>query len=189
MFTEFLNIIFKSIKLDKSLYSDNKNFGEASIYYAVIIILLTSLISTIPGSVFTQHMSAVFGISDHKGPSIRSILILSFLVWLIKTAYLYFFGVVIFRSKSTKCSFRKLLILVAYANAPFIFYMFIFDISLIYLTFIPYVWYCVSLIIGIKEALKYENYFKSIILTLGPQIVFFTWFLSQFSSVSNVTLS
>ena len=126
MFTEFLNIIFKSIKLDKSLYSDNKNFGEASIYYAVIIILLTSLISTIPGSAFTQHMSAVFGISDHKGPSIRSILILSFLVWLIKTAYLYFFGVVIFRSKSTKCSFRKLLILVAYANAPFIFYMFIF---------------------------------------------------------------
>ena len=40
MFTEFLNIIFKSIKLDKTLYSDNKNFGEASIYYAIVIILL-----------------------------------------------------------------------------------------------------------------------------------------------------
>ena len=30
MFGEFLNIVFKSIKLDRSLYSDNRNFGEAS---------------------------------------------------------------------------------------------------------------------------------------------------------------
>ena len=37
MFGEFLNIIFKSIKLDKTLYSDNKNFAEASIYFAGII--------------------------------------------------------------------------------------------------------------------------------------------------------
>jgi len=189
MFAEFLNIIFKSIKLDKTLYNDNKNFDEASIYYAIIIILLTSLISTIPGSVFTQHMSAALGIIDHKGPSIRSILIISFFMWLIKTTYLYFFGVVIFSSKSTKCSFKKLLTLVAYSNAPFIFYIFIFDISLIYFTFIPYIWYCISLIIGIKEVLKYENYFKSIILTLAPQILFLIWFLSQFSNVNNVTLS
>ena len=40
MFAEFLNIIFKSIKLDKSLYSDNKNFGEAAIYFAGLIMIL-----------------------------------------------------------------------------------------------------------------------------------------------------
>ena len=40
MFGEFLNIIFKSIKLDKSLYSDSKNFGEASIYFAGLIMIL-----------------------------------------------------------------------------------------------------------------------------------------------------
>ena len=40
MFAEFLNIIFKSIKLDKSLDSDNKNFGEASIYFAGLIMIL-----------------------------------------------------------------------------------------------------------------------------------------------------
>jgi hypothetical protein len=34
MLSEFLNIVFKSIKLDKTLYTDNKNFGEASIYFA-----------------------------------------------------------------------------------------------------------------------------------------------------------
>ena len=40
MFAEFLNIIFKSIKLDKTLYSDNKNFGEAAIYFAGLIMIL-----------------------------------------------------------------------------------------------------------------------------------------------------
>ena len=130
MFNEFINIILKSIKLDKSLYSDNKNFGEASIYFAIAIILLTSLISIIPGSTLFQHMSSVYGITDTKGPPVRSIIIMSFIVWIVKTTYLYFFGVVIFSNDSTKCSFKKLLTLVAYANAPFIFYIFIFDISL-----------------------------------------------------------
>ena len=43
MFGEFLNIIFKSIKLDKTLYSDNKNFGEASIYFAGLIMILDGI--------------------------------------------------------------------------------------------------------------------------------------------------
>ena len=43
MFGEFLNIIFKSIKLDKSLYTDSKNFGEASIYFAGLIMILDGI--------------------------------------------------------------------------------------------------------------------------------------------------
>ena len=39
MLGEFLDIVFKSIKLDKSLYRDNKNFGEASIYFSGIIMI------------------------------------------------------------------------------------------------------------------------------------------------------
>ena len=35
MFGQFLNIVVRSIKLDKSLYKDNKNFGEAAIYFAM----------------------------------------------------------------------------------------------------------------------------------------------------------
>ena len=189
MLGEFLNIVFKSIKLDKTLYSDNRNFGEASIYYAITIILITSLISIIPGTAFINHMSSIFGINDAKGPSLRSILIMNFSVWIIKTAYLYFIGVVIFRSKLTSCSFRKLLILVAFANVPFIFYIFIFNINLIYFTFIPYIWYCLSLIIGLNIALKYNNYLKSAIISLAPQLLFLIWILSQFSNVNTGTLS
>ena len=185
MFSEFISIIFKSIKLDKTLYNDNKNFGEESIYYGIVIILLTSIISMVPGSVFFQHMSGIFGLVDIKGPSFRSILLSSFLVWMIKAGYLYFVGIVLFPSKSTKCSFRKILITVAYANSPFIFYVFIVDIKLIYLTFIPYICYCVTLIVGLKCVLKYENYFKPMIISLAPQALLLFYFLSQALKINN----
>ena len=190
MFGEFLNIIFRSLKLDKTLYSDNKNFGEASIYYAIVIILLTSIISLIPGSAFYQHMGNALGIEDIvKGPSFRSVIIMSFLIWVIKTCYLYFVGVVLFPSSSTKCNFRKLLVTVAYANAPFIFYFLIFDISLIYLTFAIYIWYCINIIIGMRQVLKYENYLKPFVISLAPQFLLLIYFLNLFVNINKGIVS
>jgi hypothetical protein len=57
MFAEFLNIIFQSLKLDNNLYKNNKNFGEAGIYFAISIIILTALISIIPNNVILRFAS------------------------------------------------------------------------------------------------------------------------------------
>jgi len=189
MFKEFLSIVLKSLKLDKSLYQDNKNFEEASIYFAITLILLISIISLVPGSIFLKHMTSVFDINDTKGPSIRFYIIMSIIGWIIKTAYLYFVGVVVFPNKSTKCNFRKLLIVVAYANAPFIFYIFIFNIKIIYFIFIPYLWYSVALIIGVNEVLKYNNYIKTAIITLAPQIILLVYFFSNVLKINNGVVS
>ena len=67
MLAELLSIILRSIKLDKSLYKDNKNFGEASIYYAILIILLGSIISIIPNSSFLNYMNLNFNLGVIKG--------------------------------------------------------------------------------------------------------------------------
>ncbi len=40
MFAQFLDIVFKSLKLDKSLYKESKYFGEAAIYFAGLIMIL-----------------------------------------------------------------------------------------------------------------------------------------------------
>ena len=40
MFSLFLDIVFRSLKLDKSLYTDSRNFGEASVYFAGLIMIL-----------------------------------------------------------------------------------------------------------------------------------------------------
>ena len=179
MFAHFLAIIFKSVKLDNTLYKDNKNFDEAAIYFAIIIILLTAIISLIPGSVFLSFMGGTFGFSNVQGPSLRSVIISTIIIWLIKTAYLYFLGVVIFPSKKTQCNYRKILVTVGYASAPLIFNIFIFDVRLLYFMFIPYIWYNISLIIGINHILKFNNYFKSTIIVLGPIIFLFLFLFSQ----------
>ena len=55
MFGEFLNIIFKSIKLDKSLYSDSKNFSEASIYFAGLIIILDGVAGAVAANTIIKN--------------------------------------------------------------------------------------------------------------------------------------
>ena len=189
MFGEFLNIIVRSIKLDKTLYKDNKNFNEASIYFAIIIILVTAIIGLIPGSIFLNFMSAAFGSANIQGPSIRSVIVTTIIVWLIKTAYLYFVGVVLFPSKATKCNYRKILVTVAYASAPLILNAFIVDAKLLYFMFIPYIWYNISLIIGINHVLKFENYFKATIVVLGPIILLFLFFFTQLFNNYPTTVS
>ena len=61
MFGEFLNIIFKSIKLDKSLYSDNKNFGEAAIYFAGLIMILDGIAGAVAANTIIKTAVAMSG--------------------------------------------------------------------------------------------------------------------------------
>ena len=73
MFGEFLNIVFKSIKLDKSLYSDNKNFGEASIYFAGIIMILDGIAGAVAANTVIKTAVAMSGLTA----------ILTWFVWAI----------------------------------------------------------------------------------------------------------
>ena len=89
MLNEFLSIIIRSIKLDKTLYSNSKNFGEASIYFALLIILIGSIISIIPNSSFLNYMSQNFNLGQVRGPSLKAVIISSFIMWVLKSIYLY----------------------------------------------------------------------------------------------------
>ena len=186
MFGEFLNILLRSIKLDKSLYKDNKNFGEASIYYALLIILLGSIISIIPNSSFLNYMNLQFDLGQIKGPSLKAIIISSFLIWVIKTAYLYFVGIILFPNKKTNCSFRKLIILVAFAQSPLLLNFIVFNEVLLFFILISYTWYNISLIIGLNIILNYNNYIKTTLVSLAPQIIFLIYFLSLFKNQTGV---
>ena len=52
MFAQFLNTIFRSIRLDKSLYIENKSYNEAAIYFAAIIMILDGIAGAIAANVF-----------------------------------------------------------------------------------------------------------------------------------------
>ena len=50
MFGEFLNIIVRSLKLDKSLYKESKYFGEAGLYFAGLIMILDGVAGAVAGA-------------------------------------------------------------------------------------------------------------------------------------------
>ena len=180
MFSEFLSIIIRAIKLDKSLYKDNKNFGEASIYYALLIILISAIISIVPNSSFLNYMNLKFDLGPIKGPSLKAIIISSFIAWVIKTSYLYFVGVILFPNKKTNCNFRKMTILVAFAQSPLLLNFIVFNELFLFFILISYVWYNITLIIGLNIVLNYNNYIKTTFVSIAPQIIFLIYFLSLF---------
>lgn len=186
MFSEFLSIIIRAIKLDKSLYKDNKNFGEASIYYALLIILISAIISIVPNSSFLNYMNLKFDLGPIKGPSLKAIIISSFIAWVIKTSYLYFVGVILFPNKKTNCNFRKIIILVAFAQSPMLLNFIVFNQALLFFIFISYAWYNISLIIGLNIILNYNNYIKTTLISLAPQIILLIYFVSLFQGQTGI---
>ena len=105
MFAQFLDIIFKSIKLDKSLYKNQKYFGEAAIYFAGLIMILDGVAGAVAANTIIKTSIGVSGLT-------------AILTWLIWAIFIYVIGVKIFPDKETKIPFKKVLIAVGYAHSP-----------------------------------------------------------------------
>ena len=188
IFQEFFKICNLILRFDKNFFKDENNFSQASIYFAFVIIILGSIISIIPNTSFLNYMSNNFNLGLITGPSLKAIIITAILMWFIKTTYLFFVGVILFPSKKTKCNYRKILILVAYSKVPLLLNFLIFNPSLLFLSIITYVWYNISLIIGLKTFLNYESYLKPTLISLAPHIVFFIYILSLFQNFTGTKI-
>mgnify|MGYP001178888621 FL=1 len=188
MFSQFLAIFFKLLKLDKTLYEDgvlekigskiddkkkpyNLNLVglELSFYYSLIIVVMTVIIQTIPNNVYLSWMSER-GLQIEQ-PTFRYLLFISLLVWFLKSFFIYVVGVKIFPNKNTKCNFLKVLITVGLAHSPLIFNFLIFNDSLFYGVLLIYVWYVSALVVGINEILNYKNKLKSFLISFIAPIV------------------
>ena len=105
MFGQFLNIIVRSIKLDKTLYKDNKNFGEAAIYFAGLIMILDGLAGAVAANTVIKTAVAMSGLT-------------AILTWFVWGLFIYVIGVKLFPDKETKVPFKKVLTAVGFAHAP-----------------------------------------------------------------------
>ena len=149
MFGEFLNIVFKSIKLDKSLYSDNKNFGEASIYFAGMIMILDGIAGAVAANTVIKTAVAMSGLT-------------AILTWFIWAILIFVIGVKIFPDKQTKVSFKKVLTGGRFAHAPGLLRFFAITPELmIPIIFLTQFWIFASLIISTREILNLKSNFKS----------------------------
>ena len=168
MFGEFLNIIFKSIKLDRSLYSDNKNFSEASIYFAGIIMILDGIAGAVAANTIIKTAIAMSGLT-------------AILTWFIWAILIFVIGVKLFPDKQTKTSFKKVLTAVGYAHAPGLLRFFAITPELMVpIIFLTQFWIFAALIISTKHVLILKSNFKSF------GIVFLSFLIIAFLSISFV---
>ena len=105
MFAQFLNIIFSSIKLDKNLYSNNKFFGEAGIYFAGLIMILDGIAGAVAANSIVKTSIGISGLT-------------AILTWFVWSIFIYVVGVKLFSDKETRVTFKKVLVAVGYAHAP-----------------------------------------------------------------------
>ena len=168
MFGEFLNIIFKSIKLDKSLYTDNKNFGDASIYYAGLIMILDGMAGAVAANTVIKTAVAMSGLT-------------AILTWFVWAMFIYVIGVKLFPEKQTKVPFKKILTAVGFAHAPGLLRFFAITPDLmIPIIFFTQFWIFASLIISTKHILNLKSNLKSF------GIVFLSFLIIAFLSISFV---
>lgn len=168
MFSEFLNIIFKSIKLDKTLYSDNKNFGEASIYFAGLIMILDGIAGAVAANTIVKTAVAMSGLT-------------AILTWFVWSIFIYVIGVKLFPDKQTKVPFKKVLTAVGFAHAPGLMRFFAVTPELMVpIIFLTQFWIFAALIISTKQILNIKSNFKSF------GIVFLSFLIIAFLSIAFV---
>ena len=168
MFGEFLNIVFKSIKLDKTLYTDNKNFGDAAIYFAGIIMILDGIAGAVAANTIVKTAVAMSGLT-------------AIITWLIWAVFIFVIGVKLFPDKQTKVSFKKVLTAVGFAHAPGLIRFFAVTPELMVpIIFLTQFWIFAGLIISTKHVLNLKSNFKSF------GIVFLAFLIIAFLSISFV---
>ena len=168
MFGEFLNIIFKSIKLDKTLYSDNKNFGEASIYFAGLIMILDGMAGAVAANTVIKTAVAMSGLT-------------AILTWFVWANFIFVIGGKLIPAKQTKVSFKKVLTAVGYAHAPGLLRFFAVTPELmIPIIFLTQFWIFAALIMSTKQILNLKSNLKSF------GIVFLSFLIIAFLSITFV---
>jgi len=166
MFAQFLDIIFKSIKLDKSLYKETKYFGEAAIYFAGLIMILDGIAGAIAANTIVKTSIGVSGLT-------------AILTWLVWAIFIYVIGVKIFPDRESKIPFKKVLIAVGYAHAPGLLRFFAVTPDLVLLiVFLTQFWIFASLIISVKHTLNIKSSFKA------SGVVFLSFLIIAFLSVA-----
>ena len=166
MFAQFLDIIFKSIKLDKNLYKDTRYFGEAAIYFAGLIMILDGVAGAIAANTIVKTSIGVSGLT-------------AILTWLVWAIFIYVIGVKIFPDKESKIPFKKVLIAVGYAHSPGLLRFFAVTPDLVFvIVFLTQFWIFASLIISVKHTLN----IKSSIKAFG--VMFLSFLIIAFLSIA-----
>ena len=168
MFAQFLDIVFKSLKLDKNLYRNPRYYGEAGIYFAILIMILDGVAGAVAANTIVKTSIGISGLT-------------ALLTWLVWAIFIFVIGVKIFPDKDKKIPFKRVLIAIGYAHAPGLVRFFAVTPELVLLIiFLSQFWIFASLIIATRQILNLKSNLKAF------GIVFLSFLIIAFLSISFV---
>ena len=168
MFGQFLHIVVSCLKLDRNIFRDPKYFGEAAIYFAVLIMILDGVAGAVAANTFVKTSIGVSGIT-------------ALITWLIWSICIYVIGVKLFPDGNSKIPFKRVLIGVGYAHAPGLIRFFAVTPELVVpVIFLTQFWIFAALIISTKHILILKSNFKAF------GIVFLSFLIIAFLSITFV---
>ena len=149
MKSNFLNRIYRAIKIDPDLYEEVEHDKSATIQAASVVVL-----SSLAAGVGAIHLGAS---NFLLGP------IVSLASWYFWAFLIYIVGTKLFPDKQTKSDHGELLRTIGFSSAPGLIRIFGFTPELMTITFIGGgIWMLVAMIVAVRQALDYESTWRAI---------------------------
>ncbi len=165
MFKNFLNRIFRAIKIDVELYEEVERDKSATIQAGLVVVL-----SSIAAGVGALQLGA---------SNFLLAPIFSLISWYVWAYIIYFVGVKLFPEKNTKSNHGELLRTIGFSSAPGLLRVFGVTPDLMAVTFIGSAfWMLACMVVGVRAALDYKSLWRAlgvvIVAWLFQAILLFT---------------
>ena len=149
MKSNFLNRIYRAIKIDPDLYEEVEHDKSATIQAASVVVM-----SSLAAGVGAIHLGAS---NFFLGP------LVSLASWYFWAFLIYIVGTKLFPDTQTKSDHGELLRTIGFSSAPGLIRVFGFTPDLMSITFIGAgIWMLVAMVIAVRQALDYESTWRAI---------------------------
>ena len=165
MFKNFINRIFRAIKIDVELYEEVERDKSATIQAGLVVVL--------------SSMAAGVGALQLGASNFLLAPIFSLISWYVWAYIIYFVGVKLFPEKNTKSNHGELLRTIGFSSAPGLLRVFGVTPDLMAVTFIGSAfWMLACMVVGVRAALDYKSLWRAlgvvIVAWLFQAILLFT---------------
>ena len=165
MFKNFINRIFRAIKIDVELYEEVERDKSATIQAGLVVVL--------------SSMAAGVGALQLGASNFLLSPIFSLISWYVWAYIIYFVGVKLFPEKNTKSNHGELLRTIGFSSAPGLIRVFGVTPDLMAVTFIGSAfWMLACMVVGVRAALDYKSLWRAlgvvIVAWLFQAILLFT---------------
>ena len=170
MISVFLNRIYRSIKIDPTVYDEVQKDKGATVSAAIVVVI--------------SSLAAGLAAKQSGMGSFIFAPILSLASWFVWAYIVYFVGVKLFPDSKTKTTQFAILRAIGFSTAPGIIRVFGFNEDLMTVTFIgSSFWMLVCMVVAVKETLNYKSLWKSF------GVVIISWFVQAFFLLAILSLT